>query len=46
MKDFLKSQGFNYMAKAINPNSKKPYFTFSKSEDLDNAIKKWNSLKR
>jgi len=45
MKDFLKSQGFIYITKALNPNSKKPYFMFNKSEGLDNAIKKWNDIK-
>lgn len=45
MKDFLKSQGFVYIAKALNPNSQKPYFMFDKSVELDEAIKKWNSLK-
>jgi len=45
MKDFLKSQGFNYITKALNPKSQKPYFMFNKSLELDNAIQKWNSLK-
>jgi len=45
MKDFLKSQGFNYITKALNPNSKRPYFMFNKSQELDNSIQKWNSLK-
>jgi len=45
MKDFLKSQGFNYITKALNPNSKRPYFMFNKSQELDSSIQKWNSLK-
>ena len=45
MKDFLKSQGLNYITKALNPNSNKPYFMFDKSKELDLAIKKWNEIK-
>lgn len=46
MKDFLKSQGFAYITKGLNPNTKSPYFMFEKSCKLDEAIKKWNSLKK
>ena len=46
MKDFLKSQGFVYITKALNPNSQKPYFMFNKSMELDEAIKMWNSIKK
>jgi hypothetical protein len=42
---FLKSQGFNYITKALNPNSKCPYFMFEKSKELDLAIEKWNKVK-
>jgi hypothetical protein len=45
LKDFLKSQGFNYITKAINPNSKRPYFMFEKSKNMDMAIEKWNNIK-
>jgi hypothetical protein len=46
MKDFLKSQGFVYITKALNPNSQRPYFMFNKSIELDEAIQKWNSIKK
>lgn len=46
MKDFLKSQGFIYITKGLNPNTKSPYFMFEKGCKLDDAIKKWNSLKK
>lgn len=45
LKDFLKSQGLNYITKALNPKSKKPYFLFEKSLELDVAIEKWNKIK-
>ena len=45
LKDFLKSQGFDYITKALNPNTKKPYFMFDKSKELDFAIEKWNNIK-
>jgi hypothetical protein len=46
MKDFLKSQGICYITKALNPKSKRPYFMFEKSQNLDIAINKWNDLKK
>jgi hypothetical protein len=45
LKDFLKSQGMNYIDKAINPNSKSLYFMFEKSKKLDLLIEKWNKTK-
>jgi hypothetical protein len=45
MKDFLKSQGFNYIVKALNPRTKFPYFMFEKSKELDLTIEKWNKVK-
>jgi hypothetical protein len=45
MKDFLKSQGFVYITKALNPKTKTPYFLFEKSKELDLAIEKWNDIK-
>jgi len=45
MKNFLKSQGFNYITKALNPRSNFPYFMFEKSKELDLAIEKWNKVK-
>lgn len=45
MKDFIKSQGIDYITKALNPKSQKPYFMFNKSKELDLAIEKWNKIK-
>jgi len=45
MKDFIKSQGMDYITKAIHPKSHRPYFMFEKSKELDLMIEKWNSLK-
>lgn len=42
---FLKSYGFRYVRKGINPNSSSSYYLFYKSEDLDIAISLWNTIK-
>ena len=42
---FLQSQGFRYINKNKNRNNNLTYFTFEKSEILNNAIKEWNNLK-
>jgi hypothetical protein len=45
MKDFLKSQGFNYITKGLHFKSGKPFFVFRKSKILDESIKAWNKIK-
>ena len=42
---FLKSYGFWYLSKGINRKSKSTYYLFEKSNDLDNAIVIWNTIK-
>ncbi len=42
---FLKSYGFRYITKGTNYNSNSIYYLFLKSNDLDNAIAIWNTIK-
>lgn len=42
---FLQSQGFYYIKKCKNKNNNLTYFTFEKSEYLNQAIREWNCLK-
>lgn len=42
---FLQSQGFRYIDKRINSNNRLTYFTFEKSEKLNEALVTWNMLK-
>lgn len=42
---FLKSYGFWYLSKGFNRKSKSTYYLFEKSNDLDNAIVIWNTIK-
>ena len=37
--------GLWYLAKGINRKSKSTYYLFEKSNDLDNAIVIWNTIK-
>ena len=46
MKDFIKSQGINYISKGVNKKSNRVYFTFKKSETLDEVISLWNEIKK
>ena len=45
LRHFLQSQGFSFLKKRKNIRNNLTYYEFEKSEDLDNAIKKWNELK-
>lgn len=45
MKDFIKSQGIDYITKAIHPRTNRVFFIFPKSKSLDVAIEKWNLIK-
>jgi len=45
MKDFIKSQGFQYITKGLHPKSGSPFFMFEKSVELDKAIVLWNEIK-
>ena len=42
---FLKSYGFWYLSKGLNRKNNSIYYLFEKSDDLDNAIIVWNSIK-
>lgn len=42
---FLKSYDFWYLSKGLNKKSKSTYYLFEKSNDLDNAIIIWNTVK-
>lgn len=45
LKDFLKSQNLRYIMKGLHYKSKRPFFMFEKSKELDEAIVKWNLIK-
>lgn len=42
---FLKSYGFWYLSKGLNRKSNSIYYLFEKSDELDNAIIIWNTIK-
>lgn len=42
---FLQSQGFRYKEKKINNKNHLTYFSFEKSDSLNNAIEVWRNLK-
>jgi len=46
MKNFIKSQGLDYINKAVNPSTNRPYFMFEKSHKLDDCIIEWNRIKK
>jgi len=46
MKDFIKSQGLNYLIKALHPKTNRVFFIFKKSGELDKAIELWNVVKK
>jgi len=46
MKDFIKSQGLNYITIAIHPKTNRVFFIFKKSGELDKVIQLWNEIKK
>lgn len=44
LKDFLKLQGLRYADTGMHHNGNL-YWRFTKSEELDNALRKWNKYK-
>lgn len=44
MKDFIKSQGINYITKAIHPKTSRVFFIFNKGLELDVVISKWQEI--
>lgn len=44
MKDFIKSQGLNYLTKAKHPKTNRIFFIFKRGEELDKAIVKWQEI--
>ena len=43
---FLKLQDIDYVGKEINPNSNKPYWTFIRNDELNNALTNWEKYKQ
>jgi len=44
MKDFIKSQGLNYLTKAKHPKTNRIFFIFKRGGELDKAIKMWQEI--
>lgn len=43
---FLKLQDIDYIAKEINPNGNKPYWRFTRNDELNNALTNWERYKQ
>ena len=43
---FLKLQDIDYVAKEVNPNGNKPYYTFIRTAKLNSALTNWNKYKQ
>ena len=43
---FLKLQDIDYIAKEINPNGNKPYWRFTRNDELNNALSNWERYKQ
>lgn len=42
---FLKLQDIDYIAKEVNPNGNRPYYTFIRTAELNSALTNWNKYK-
>lgn len=43
---FLKLQDIDYILKGINPNGHRPYYKFLITDELSNALSKWEKYKQ
>lgn len=46
LRDFLKSNGVEYKLAALNPNSKKLFWIYVKTNELDELLDKWSINKK
>lgn len=45
LRDFLHSQGIRYKLAALNPNSKKLFWVYIKTQELDRLLTEWSTNK-
>ena len=46
LRDFLKSNAIEYKLAALNPNSKKLFWVYVKTDKLDELLDKWSINKK
>ena len=46
LRDFLKSNEIEYKLAALNPNSKKLFWVYAKTDKLDELLDKWSINKK
>lgn len=45
LKGFIESNGVAYLTKALHPKSKRPFYLYLVTPDLDKILKRWNEYK-
>jgi hypothetical protein len=46
LKGFIESNGIKYESKGLHPKSKRPFYLYIVTEDLDKILKRWDEYKR
>lgn len=45
LRDYLRNNGIKYQLAALNPNSKKLFWVYIKTKELDKLLNKWSANK-
>jgi len=46
LKGFIESNGIRFESKGIHPKSKRPYYLYFVTQDLDKVLKRWEQYKQ
>lgn len=45
LKGFVESNGISYISKGLHAKSKRPFYLYLVTEELDKVLKRWNEYK-
>jgi hypothetical protein len=45
LKGFIESNGISYLSKGLHAKSKRPFYLYLVTEELDRVLKRWNEYK-
>jgi len=45
LKGFIESNGISFESKGIHPKSKRPYYLYIVTDNLDKVLKRWDEYK-
>lgn len=46
LKGFIESNGIEYLSKGLHHKSKRPFYLYLVTDDLDSVLKRWDEYKK